>query len=914
MRIKLTALLLLAASTQVWAEKSAPIQGTLENGLQYTILPLHDEKGHIEIRLRVNAGSVDEQDDQAGVAHMIEHLVFRGTKAHPNGLMPYLHEQKWVKDKNYHALTTTDSTTYMLTPPTTAGLEQSFDALSQIVFHANLTQEDLDSERKMMLEEWRKGFGVGTTINEQRTAAVRADSRYARNSVMGTENSINTMPATQLQQFYQSWYAPNNMRLLVVGDVEPEKAKADIQRYFGAQPTKTLPVRDYLEPRLSERLLITKLQDPRSGVSQIAYIFRFDESKSHAQTEEGRYERLLDRFALTALTQRLRNQSSQLPKGVSTLVVRKSDIGQQTAALGIFANVDPTAHLKGLSQISEEIARIKQYPITAEELERYKKTFLSQIEHAKKHTGDRDFAKWVKAMDETVLKDKPFLTQPELATRMEALLPKITPEAVNARIQSWLSATDRLVNYQPPLETKLTLTEAEINQAIADGQTREIAAPQPAKDILPMSLENVEGKGSITEEQAFDAEQVKHWRLSNGDKVVWLKSPLAKETTFFAAESSAGFKAEGLNPWQSQLASQLVEKNAPLDWEAEQLDQWKSEHKVNFSIKQDANKLLLSGNVENSELPNLLRLFYAYTLETKVKEGLDDGKKGILSALKTREEKADEAAQVKSLIELRYGSGSTDDSLPTKAELEQLTATALDEQWTKMMRAPTTYYLMNNMEEAQVKALVTQYLADFPRSKRLNSTQGLPTEGNAKTVLTINGASKDDIRIWSFTSHQWQAKDAVLVSLLRNIATEKLKTALKEEQLSVYSLRFESTLNPQTDRIESELAFTANPEMTEKLIARAKTVFDELPNQITEEDVQQAKAAFIKAEKERLNAPETWLSRLILSENKLSTPAYLSEMKQLADGITREKMQAMASQIFSSENEKIFITTPKKSN
>ena len=121
-------------------------------------------------------------------------------------------------------------------------------------------------------------------------------------------------------------------------------------------------------------------------------------------------------------------------------------------------------------------------------------------------------------------------------------------------------------------------------------------------------------------------------------------------------------------------------------------------------------------------------------------------------------------------------------------------------------------------------------------------------------------------------------------------------------------------MNPQKDRIESELAFTANPEMTEKLIARAKTVFDELPNQITEEDVQQAKAAFIKAEKERLNAPETWLSRLILSENQLSTPAYLSEMKQLADHITRENMQAIANQIFSSENEKIFITTPKKSN
>ncbi|HBO37756.1 MAG TPA: insulinase family protein, partial [Pasteurellaceae bacterium] len=61
------------------AEISHPIQGKLDNGLRYTLLPLHNEKGHIEIRMKVYAGSVDETEQQAGVAHMVEHLVFRAS-------------------------------------------------------------------------------------------------------------------------------------------------------------------------------------------------------------------------------------------------------------------------------------------------------------------------------------------------------------------------------------------------------------------------------------------------------------------------------------------------------------------------------------------------------------------------------------------------------------------------------------------------------------------------------------------------------------------------------------------------------------------------------------------------------------------------------------------------------------------
>ena len=912
MRFALTTLALLIASNFAVAEKSAPVQGQLDNGLKYTILPLHDEKGHIEIRMRVNAGSVDENDDQAGVAHMVERLVFRGTNAHPNGLIPYLHEQKWVRGKNYNAVTTSDSTTYMMTPPNTAGLSKSFDALSQMLFGAKLTQADLDDERKIILEEWRQSLSVGATMNEQRTASVRANSRYARHRVIGTEQSINSMPATQLQQFYQTWYAPNNMNLLVVGDVDPSKAKEEIDLYFGKVEKKNTPVRDYLNPTLADRLQINKLQDPRSSVSQVAYILRFDDGASRAQTDDGRYQRLLDRLALASIVQRLRNQSEILPKGVSAVVLRKSDIGTQTTALGLFATVEPTGHPQGLKQIFEEIERLKRFPITEEELAKQKAPIQAQIENAKKHDGDREFSHWVQAMVDTTLLDKPFLTQPEIANLSEPMLKKITAAEVNARIQQWLEAKDRIVQYQPPRDTKLEISETQVAQLQEEAQKAEISAPQKEKELVPMSLENVQAKGSITNVEKFDAQNVQHWTLSNSDKVVWLKSPLAKDKTYFQAQSSAGFKAKGLGEWQSQVALQLIAQNAPLDWEPEQLKHWKELNKVSISLKQTATKLIFDGSVENAKLADFVRLFYAYQVETKVKDGLDETKETLGKMIATQNGKNSENERLKAISILRYNQEKVDDILPNKDSLEQLTDKSLNEEWAKMLQAPTTYYFMNDMNENEMKGLVTQFLSDFPRSKRFDSAQVLPTEGKAIASFAMNLEPKSDVKMWAFSSHQWQGKDAVLVSILRNIATNKLKMALRDKELGIYSLHFESSLNPETDRIESELSFVANPDNADKLIGQARAVFDALPEQITEEDVKIAKAQFVTAEKDRLQEPRTWLARLILSENHTGNPQYLTDMQSLADGITLDNVKAMAKEVYNTNNEKVFITTPKR--
>lgn len=904
-------LLMCGVSMPTVAEVSEPIQGKLDNGLRYTLLPLHNDKGRIEIRMKVYAGAIDETDGQAGVAHMVEHLVFRATAAHPDGLMPYLHANKWVRARNYNAVTTYDSTTYMLTPPSNADLKQSLAALSQMLFHAELRQQDLDDERKIIMEEWRSGQGVANAMHRQRTDSVRAASRYTRHPVIGTPDSIQSMPAEQLQRFYQTWYVPNNMQLLIVGDIEPQSAVDFIRVFFGEADAQPLPKRDYYEPELADGLRINKLQDPRSGVSQVAYIFRFDESRSRAQTEQGRYERLLDRLALSALTQRLRNQVERLPKGVNTLVVRKSEIGKNTAALGLFAGVEENAHQLGLQQIFTEIARLKIFPISESEIEKQKEALITALEKAKQHKGERDFQQWMQVMVETVLSDKPYLPQPEIARLTEPLLAKIGAQEVNVRIAEWLSAKDRIVQYQPPRATQIEpITEMTVKRLQAQAEQAEIQPPQQAKVISPMELSPLTTKSAVEKETVFKAQNVIHWQLPNGDKVVWLKLPQAQGRTYFQARSSAGFNAEGLVNWQSQLAAQLIGQTAPLDWQVEQLAAWKKQKKISLSIKQNETKLIFEGSSDNQNLADLLHLYYAYQLETKVKENLDEIKAAVSRSIDLQANRSDDLERIKAVSKLRFGREESG-ALPNKDALTALNEQTLNAEWQKMTRAPTTFYLANNLTAEQTKELAATYLADIPRDNPLHSKDILPLEGKGEVRFAFNPEPKDDVRLWFFTPHPWQGKDAVVVSLLGQIATDKLKLALRDQQLGVYSLRFDSRLNPATRRIESELSFTANPTMTDNLIETAKRLLKALPDQISEEDVKTVKARFLHSESERLKYPDTWLNRLILSEEHFGDPRYLTDMQQLGEDISLDKMKQTAGKIYHADNQKLFVITPK---
>ncbi|WP_162616586.1 M16 family metallopeptidase [Aggregatibacter kilianii] len=908
--------LALNAGAQETPQQEAPkiVQGKLGNGLRYSLVPLHEQKNRIDIRLRVNAGSVDETEAQMGGAHMVEHMVFRGTTQYPQGVMKMLLDAGWKRAQSYNAVTNADTTTYMFSPPKGAqDLAFTLNVLDQMMFHATMSQKDLDDERKIIQEEWRSGQGVGARMNMQRTASIRADSRYARWPVIGSQQSIETMPAEALQTFYRTWYHPNNMHLMIIGDVQPNEAEALINAVFSQEKMTALPPQNYRDPQLTERIQFNQLGDEKSAVSQIAYIFRFNENAARQHDEKGRKLRLLERLALSALSHRLQNQKKDFPQGVNALVVRKSDIGTNTAAVGLFAGVEGDAHQLGLQQILIEIARLNAFPLTQKELDAEKKTLYEQLDFALKGGKHRQFEEWVNVMNSTLLMDKPYLSQPQIAKRSKPILDAITPQDVQQLLEQWFSATDRIVQYQSPRMAKIApIDQTVFNRVQQQVAQLNISAPIEKETLPPMELLPIENAqaGNIVKEQRFPAENVVYWQLENGDKVVWLKSALEKDRTLFRAVNSGGYMAQGLSPWQSQMAVQMMAQSAPENWQIEQLTQWKKDRKVNLNLEQKADHLIFNGETDNANLADLLRLYYALEIDIVINDGVDETVEDMQKMLKVRSKNVADREISDARQTLRFGN-INDATLPTEQALAQVTADSLNQQWQSIRELPTTYYFVNDLSADHMKKLVQTYLAPLPRNTALTAKLDTLLSGSHRAVIKANVEPRTDLYLDFYSPHPWKGEDAMLVALIRPIMANKLKAGLRDESLGIYRLRLESTLDPTANRIESQLFFGAKPENMPKLMAQAKQILADLPQSITQADIDQAKQGFAQQEKARQNDARTQLNRLILSETHYGNPSYLSESKKLLDSITLENVKTMAKKVSDLTHSAELVVEPK---
>ncbi|ACT11815.1 MULTISPECIES: M16 family metallopeptidase [Pectobacterium] len=913
--LSLTAVCLLAGSVVSQAEEiKSPLpvfkEGTLANGLRYTLVPLEGQKSRVDIRLIVDVGSIDEKDNESGVAHMVEHMVFRASDAFPQGVSTELHKQGWGRGQSYNAVTNYERTMYMMSPPKgNRDLGTTLQALSQMTGHAKLSQADLDDERKIILEEWRGKLGVAERMNQQRVQAIRHDSRYPSRPTIGTEQSINETPASVLQDFYQRWYHPSNMRLMIIGDIAPADAEREIQRYFAPLPNVAVPARDYYEPLLKPQLKVARLQDSQSGSSQVSFVYRFNDKDTFGQPELR--HRLLTQITMSALTRQIRRQKTELPQDASSLVARKSDIGKTTAALGFFANVMPGGHDAAISAVLKEIERLKRYPLNAQDISE----ITSDIREVAQRMSDtpeiREFADWVQQLTIVWQQDRPYVGSQQRGKEALEMLDTITAEDVNRHLQRWLASPDTLVQFSVPGATPFMLPKPE---AIRKLQAQWAAAPlaplQVEKEKVIPELPSVTQSGKRTAVKTFAAQKVEQWQLSNGDRVVWLRAPEAGKKVWLTAVSQAGFMATSMNPWQAQLASQLVNQSGPATWNGEALANWKKEKSLSLGINQEADQLTVSGNAPTGELANLLGLYR----EMNVTPGIDpDVMKESMMGLARQKANDDQSVSGKrtsEIAKLRFGGPAWHQ--PEIEELKHVSAPALLSQWHKAASAPVTYYLIADMPAAQLLPAVERYLATIPRQPASEVKSHLALPGKREATSAISIEPRADILTWSFTPHAWTPQAAVQVSIARNIANKYLKTSLRDDALGIYRMRVDSELEDKKQRIETEVSFSSAPERAQELWKLAEQVFTGLPTTITQEDVDDQKAQFIRAEKGRQGDLMTIQRRLLLSYRHYDDPRYLSSVSTLADSITLDSVRAMSAKLYNPDNRVLYITLPQE--
>ncbi len=255
----LAALAIFVLSSPVDAKVFSPDSFTLDNGMQVVVVSNH-RAPVVTHMVWYRAGAMDEAPGRTGAAHLLEHLMFKGTEANPDGIFSQTVSRNGGRE---NAFTSQDFTGYFQSVAADR-LELMMQLEADRMTNLVLSQEDIDTEREVVREERRSRIEnePGSRLNEQANAAFFMNHPYG-NPVIGWDHELRQLTRDNLLDYYWSWYAPNNAILVVVGDVTMDQVRPLAEKHYGAIPARDLPPRiDWREPPAAAAQQVT-LSDPQ---------------------------------------------------------------------------------------------------------------------------------------------------------------------------------------------------------------------------------------------------------------------------------------------------------------------------------------------------------------------------------------------------------------------------------------------------------------------------------------------------------------------------------------------------------------------------------------------------------------------------------------------------------------------------
>ncbi len=448
----------------------------------------------------IKTGSINETDTNNGVAHFLEHLFFKGTKAHPAGEFDKILESKGAV---INAATSKDFTHYYITIPSEY-FDTAMELHSDMLLHPQIPRAELEKERKVVLEEIAKdGNTPSKKVYDNLNNMMYTTHPYKR-KVIGTTDIIGTIRREEILDYFNHYYTPSNMVTLVIGDVNTEKAIDKIQQCFNQEYKKPVKKRFKQEhPLQIQKKKIEYMQDTQSGYMMIGF----------------RGTKISDNntYALDVLSQVLGGgKSSKLyrnikeQKGLAYSIAAANGSYRDDGIFYITANFTPSNADKLEKAIYEEIAYIQKYGITDEELERAKNMIVQDTYYSRESTSNiASELGYIMALTNTS----------ELYDNYIEGIKKVTAEEVKSAAQKFLGVNKSAVSIVLPKSMENLETKAEIKhtaQKISehngtvkyciDNGTTLLINENKNNDIIAITiiakggefLEEIPGEGTLT--------------------------------------------------------------------------------------------------------------------------------------------------------------------------------------------------------------------------------------------------------------------------------------------------------------------------------------------------------------------------------------------------------------------------------
>jgi len=908
--------------------------GKLDNGLTYYIRHNEKPEKRVDFYIAQKVGSIQEEPQQRGLAHFLEHMAFNGTQNFPGdekglGIVQWC-ETKGIKfGTDLNAYTSVDETVYNINNvpvDNKAAVDSCLLILHDWSNYVLLTDKEIDKERGVIREEWRsRNNGMQRIYTDAQSVIYPKGCKYADCMPIGSIDIINNFPYQDLRDYYKKWYHPDLQGIIIVGDIDVDEMEAKVKDLFGQIPAAVNPAKREYYPVPDNQDPIVYIGSDKELTMAVSFIaFKHDPMPDEMKNTVAYYvQSYVNNIICRMMNTRLGEMAQKADAPFSNAGVTYGGFFLSARTKDNFEAIVQTKNEgvgDGMKAVLAELERMHRYGFTQGEYDRAKADYLLGWE---KMYNERDKRENIKFCQEYVGAFTDAAPIPGIEAEyqlMQQIVPNIPLEAVNQTAQSLMTENNRVVMIAVPEAAKDKCPDKAAVLAMLNGMSK--LDVQPYQDTVsnePLLDKEPEGGHIMTEvpNQIYGTTKL---TLSNGVTVY------IKPTDFKADEIRMYGMAKGgesLVPdgdlLQSHYMAGVIENGGLGKFNSTELGKQLAGKNASVSVSMGDLSEVVTGNCVPKDFETMMQLTYLqFTQPHRDNDAFEALKKRSKSQLEAM--KAHPLGDFNdSLTVLLHGRNHPRVILMQPEDVDKLDYDRIMSLYKERFGDASgfTFFLVGNVDVETAKPLIAKYLGGLPASFkketfRDNHEEILPGILNKRYTKAMATPQATTVVVYS-GNLPYSLKNNITMSALSQIMDIVYTEEVREKEGGTYGVYTSGTTTKYTkERGLFTIQYQTDPAKVDDL---NKIIVGELENVAKNgpkaEHLQKVKDYMLKNRADRLKENGFWIGAL--QEYTFEGVDCTKDYEKLVNGLTAKDIQQFAKQLLDQGNRATLICTAAES-
>lgn len=898
--------------------------GKLNNGLKYFIMPNQKPQDKVELRLVVNAGSILENEQQRGLAHFVEHMAFNGSEHFKkNELVDYLQSVGVKFGAHLNAYTSFDETVYMLSLPSDDAdlLEKGFLVLQDWAGGLLFDGEEIDKERGVVLEEYRLGLGASKRMMDNYLPMIFHESRYAERLPIGKKDILENFDHQVLKDFYNTWYRPNLMSVIVVGDISVEDAEAKIKSHFSGltNPQNEQERVEYKVPDHQD-YLVSVNSDEEAAYNMLQIMIK----QSGDRTVEGTYEEfeeaIREEVIWSMLNDRLYEIAQKPGAPFSYSWAAMDEMWARTkTALQMGAMIAENKFEEAIEIIFTELYRAKMHGFTEAEFERTKLKMLQQAESMLKEQDKTQSRNHASRLVQHFLTGDAFPSPEWLEDRLTEVLEKLQLDELRNILEE--------VELEGNTVVVITGNESDRENMPDEGRVLEVIQQVKDADIAPLENNELpeelmvrpENTAKILTEKSISEVDAQSFTMSNGIRVIYKKTDLQNDQVLFNATSLGGTSLTSDEIYNKvRFGMGAIAEAGVGDFSKVDLRKVLSGKKVSVRPSISAYTEQMSGSCSPDDLEQLMQMVNLYFSQPRSDQE-------AYEAFVTRER----SFMDKMLVdpsnhfsmkwnEFLYPNYSRRWRIPGDDDWKNTDYNAVMKLYTERFANPAdfVFIFVGNVEKEAIEELATAYLGSLKTTTKKETYKDLGVRlkpGTDRLDVEKGSEPKSMVRMLFSGEAEYSAEEDLHMKMLGDVLGILLTEKLREEMSGVYgSGAYGGMSDVPYERYYFSVSFPCGPENVEALIkATDEEIAKLIENGPNEKELNKVKETIIKQLETSVQSNRYWMSKIQQAEVYRKPYGEVLRTEEDVQAVTAQDLQTVAAK-YLKNNKMVGVLNPEK--